>query len=173
MGTGRVMDIMDISNPQSPVKLGSVTLKGFVYSIDVSGNYAYTALYIHGLQVVDISNPASPTVVGAYDTPGYARDVQVVGSYAYIADFHKGLRILQPPLPPLKQLTWKTWEMSGGYLSPDRMPMRRVGTTGCGSSTYQPPLHPLKWDRPPSWTVVTFLCPGTMPMWQTAAMVSG
>jgi hypothetical protein len=99
MGNGRVLDILDISNPQSPAKLGSITLEGFVYSIDVSGNYAYVTHQLEGLEVVDISNPASPTMVGAYDTPGYARDVQVVGSYAYIADFYKGLRILDISTP--------------------------------------------------------------------------
>ncbi len=57
----------------------------------VSGNYAYVADGLAGLQVIDVSNPANPQRVGGYDTSGYAHGVAVSGNYAYVADDYGGL----------------------------------------------------------------------------------
>jgi hypothetical protein len=94
VGTGRVIDILDVIYPSSPVKLGSAVLKGWAYSIFVEGNYACAAMLQKGIQVVDISNPASPVVMGAFDTGGIAWEVYVANSYAYVADDLQGLRIV-------------------------------------------------------------------------------
>ncbi len=87
VGTGRMMDILDVSDPATPVKLGSVTLRGLVRSIYVDGNYAYTGESKMGFQVIDVSDPSSPFIVGSLDTPGCARNVYVDGTYAYVADY--------------------------------------------------------------------------------------
>jgi hypothetical protein len=94
IGNGPAMDILDISNPNTPARVGRFITQGMVRDICVSGNYAYIANYDKGLRVIDISNPAAPTEAGFYDTPGYAYGVDVSGGYAYVADDHYGLRII-------------------------------------------------------------------------------
>ena len=99
MGSGRTMIIHDTSIPTAPQKMGSVTLDTFIYSIYVSGDYAYAAIWDKGLQVVDVSDPYHPRVLGICDTPGIAREVYVQGIYAYVADYDKGLRIIDVSNP--------------------------------------------------------------------------
>ena len=66
--------------------LGSYDTKGFAYAVYISGNKAYVADFMFGLQIIDISNPKAPVLLGSYDTPGYAQGVYVSGNTAYVAD---------------------------------------------------------------------------------------
>ena len=54
--------------------------RGNAIGVTVSGNYAYVAHGVWGLQVIDVSDPANPRRVGGYDTSGYARGVAVSGN---------------------------------------------------------------------------------------------
>jgi hypothetical protein len=67
--------VIDISNPASPVILGSISTPGIAYGVAVAGSYAYVADGSGGLQVVNIADPASPAIVGSVNTPGSAQDV--------------------------------------------------------------------------------------------------
>lgn len=80
----RVMDIVDISNPTNPTRLGRYDDWGL--GIDVVDNIAYVAG--NGLQLIDVSNPADPTLIGKYEMEGNAYDVVVVGNIAYVASEH-------------------------------------------------------------------------------------
>ena len=80
------LQIIDISNPASPSRVGSYDTPGYACGVAISGSYAYVADGGSGLQIIDISNPASPSLVGTYNTPDYARGVAISGSYAYVAD---------------------------------------------------------------------------------------
>ncbi|MRR29140.1 hypothetical protein EG834_02100, partial [bacterium] len=51
------LKVVDVSNPAAPAILGSLPMAN-AQSLDVAGNYAYTASGSSGLQVVDVSNPA-------------------------------------------------------------------------------------------------------------------
>jgi len=77
--------IIDVSNPASPVIVGSLDTTGSSIHVYVSGKYAYLADWLPGLEVIDISNPTSPVLVGSIDT-GEASGVYVVDNYAYVAD---------------------------------------------------------------------------------------
>jgi len=85
------LQVIDISNPLSPVLKTSCSTPSFARGIAVSGSYAYVADWYAGLQIIDISNPFSPFIAGACDTQGTARDVSVSGNYAYLADGDNGL----------------------------------------------------------------------------------
>ena len=74
--------------------LGSCDTKGFAYAVYISGNKAYVADFICGLQIIDISNPKAPALLGSYDTPGGAKGVYVSGNTAYVADGASGLQII-------------------------------------------------------------------------------
>lgn len=91
--------ILDISNPSSPILLGSCYIPGGAGGLSVSGDYAYVASYSSGLTVVDISISSAPEVVGNYDTVGSVNKVSIVGDYAYIADHNNGLVILDISTP--------------------------------------------------------------------------
>ncbi len=91
------LQIIDVSNPASPMRLGGYDTSGFGYarSMAVSGSIAYvTDPLAMLLQIIDVSNPASPVRLGGYDTSGFVGGVAVSGSLAYVADADAGLQIL-------------------------------------------------------------------------------
>ncbi len=88
-----VMEIVDISNPLNPHKVGDYSVQGDV--VAVSGNYAYVAARDSGLKIVDVSNPAQPAGVYSYGTgTDYVKSVFISGNYAYLAELSNGLHIL-------------------------------------------------------------------------------
>lgn len=86
--------VIDISNPESPVIVGSVERPLGAQDVYVAEGYAYLAAYENGLQIIDITNPQNPVLVSSVDTPGKATDVYVSGSYAYVADNESGLQVI-------------------------------------------------------------------------------
>jgi hypothetical protein len=62
--------------------------------VTVSGNYAYVADGLGGLQIIDISDPTASSKVGFYDTPGWASDAVVEENYVHIADGDSGVLTL-------------------------------------------------------------------------------
>lgn len=82
-------EIYDVTNPASPVFLGSTTPPYMVSDMTISGNYAYVvgqydSLPYKNLFVINISNPANPTLAGDLFIAGQLRSVKVSGNYAYI-----------------------------------------------------------------------------------------
>ena len=106
-------EIIDVSNPSNPFKVGSCYIPSYVFGVYVSGNYAYTAAYEAGLRIIDISDPTSPFVVGYYDTIGnYDYEVYVLGNYAYVADFGGYFRVIDisdPTMPSQVGLRDNIW----------------------------------------------------------------
>ena len=66
------LQVIDVSNPANPQRVGGYDTSGDAQGVAVSGNYAYVADGGAGLQVIDVSNPANPQRVGGYDTSGSA-----------------------------------------------------------------------------------------------------
>lgn len=94
------LEILDISNPTSPVHVGKISdsLMGNASTVFVSGKYAYVTSQLGGdnnaggLSVIDISNPASPVKVGDFQNGinGVVNfteptSLYVSGKYAYVA----------------------------------------------------------------------------------------
>jgi|GEM_PF-2316394 len=99
------LQIIDVSQPDRPLVVGSYDTPGWACGVQVQGNYAYIADGYCGLAIIDVSQPDQPLMVGSYDTSGYAYGVFVRGSYAYVADDRCGLQIIdisQPDRPTLK-----------------------------------------------------------------------
>ncbi len=88
------LQVIDVSDPGSPVILGSVDTPGFARGVAVSGPVAYVADTAFGLQVIDVSDPESPVILGSVDTPGQATEVAVSGNVAYVADGASGLSVI-------------------------------------------------------------------------------
>ena len=136
IGNGGAMEILDVSNPASPVYLGQVVTPSVISGIFVSGTYAYVADGWEGLRVIDVSNPTAPVEVGFYDTGWYAWDVYVSGSYAYVADWLDGLRGIDvsDPTAPLEVGFFDTGGMLGTCMFPAATPMWPMGGMVFGSS---------------------------------------
>jgi hypothetical protein len=125
---GSEFRVVDVSNPASPVVVGTYTLQEGGQGVYVSGNYAYVATCNSGLLVLDVSNPANPTKVGEYNTLGCAKDVRVAGNYIYLADSDNGLVIVRPTALQVSP-TAVTWlAQVGGANLPARTV--NVGSTG-------------------------------------------
>jgi len=86
--SGTSLNIVNVTNPVSPVLTARFALAGYGEGVAVSGNYAYVAAGGAGLQVVDISNPANPTSVAtiAGAGSGYAEGVNLNPPYAILAN---------------------------------------------------------------------------------------
>jgi hypothetical protein len=52
--------VIGVRNPASSERVGGYDTSGDAFGVAVSGNYAYVADELDGLQVIDISNPANP-----------------------------------------------------------------------------------------------------------------
>jgi hypothetical protein len=77
--------IIDISEPKSPVVVGSYSLGG-AKTVAVAGKYAYVGDTSTGLKIIDVSNPVAPTLVGTYSMAG-TFGIALSGKYAYVSDF--------------------------------------------------------------------------------------
>ncbi len=86
---------IDITNPESPVVVGSVDTRGSARAVTVAGNHLYVAEEDEGLEIMDITNPGHPHVAGSVETPGEAYSVAVAGNYAYVADYGGGLQVVR------------------------------------------------------------------------------
>jgi len=98
--------VLDVTNPASPVEVGSLVFDADAEAVDVDGPTAYLAVLSAGLQIVDVSDPSSPTVIGGLDTPGSAIDVAISPGLAYIADYPEGLRVIDVSDPTAPQELW-------------------------------------------------------------------
>jgi len=95
---GGHLTVINISNPEKPVVLGSFTdtssLRG-ADSVYVSGKYAYVTAYsTDTLAIIDISNPFAPSLAGKIVNGAgataldYPFKVYVVGDYAYVPSYN-------------------------------------------------------------------------------------
>jgi hypothetical protein len=81
------LQIIDVSNPDSPASVGSIGTGTSPYSVYVQGRYAYVVNAVSNtLQIFDVSNPASPTSVGSASTGSNPDSVYVQGRYAYVVN---------------------------------------------------------------------------------------
>lgn len=88
------LQIVDISTPSNPVRVGGIATEGTAFDLQVQGNVAYVADGDAGLQVIDVSTPSAPVRLGRYAAPGFARDIKVVENLAYIAAPPTGVQIV-------------------------------------------------------------------------------
>jgi hypothetical protein len=81
--------ILDFSDPNNPVEIGSLDTHVPAEGIEVVGGFAYITDRAAGggkLRIVDVSNPRAPVEVGAFTAAFRPMSVAVSGGYAYLAD---------------------------------------------------------------------------------------
>jgi len=94
IGNGSVLEVLDISIPGSPVKVGEFITESRIYDIHVSDNYACIANWSDGFKIIDVSDPAAPTEAASMNFEGQCWKVSVFDSFAYVGNDTLGLRII-------------------------------------------------------------------------------
>lgn len=80
--------VFDISNPTSPVQIGSTTnIQDFAHSVAVRGNYAFATGYPK-LQIYDVSNPNAPHKIGSVSGGSFGgpATIDIVGNTAFVGE---------------------------------------------------------------------------------------
>jgi len=88
------LEILDVSNPARPVRVGGCDVGVEAIAIRVAGRYAYLVggNYQHNtnapgwLEIIDVLDPSRPVRVGGIQTPGRGLAVRLKGSLAYVAE---------------------------------------------------------------------------------------
>lgn len=95
--------ILDISNPASPVEVGSIhDFENTVHNLYIIDNYAYTSFYNAGLRIYNVTNPIKPELVYDHDTNETFQGTGAFGVYPFspngyisVSDWDKGLFIFR------------------------------------------------------------------------------
>lgn len=88
------LQIVDVSNPASPVSLGTFDSAGMAMDIQLIGSRGYLADGDQGFAILDLTNPSNPTLLGAYNPGVFCVSAKVVGNRAYLACGDAGLHIV-------------------------------------------------------------------------------
>ncbi|MFH1170763.1 MAG: tail fiber domain-containing protein [Candidatus Vogelbacteria bacterium] len=82
------LEIYDVSNPTSPVIVGTLSLgTDDPTDIVVSGRYAYVISNgANDLKIIDVSNPVAPTLTKSFGIGQQPSDLTIAGRYAYVVD---------------------------------------------------------------------------------------
>ena len=121
------MQVIDIHDPSSPFRLGSVPSHSYDEGVHEFGLHYICMADGTTLRFVDVRDPDSPVEVSHYDQAGWAFDVDIVGRYAYVAVSRNGLCVMDvsDPSDPIQvghydpQLgagaSWQTVKKQGNY----------------------------------------------------------
>jgi hypothetical protein len=91
------LEILDVSNPKSPIKLGTLDFtqgrgrqagEGVANDVAVSGNIAYVVLAKLGLAIIDVSNPTNPVLLTTFKPSEMLKPGSIIvdKGFAYVGD---------------------------------------------------------------------------------------
>jgi hypothetical protein len=86
--------VVDVSDADQPVLVGTVDTPGSAYNLQVAGSYLYVADGSAGLSIFDLSTPHQPALRATHQTQGAALQLHVVDGRAYLAEGDHGVSIL-------------------------------------------------------------------------------
>jgi hypothetical protein len=98
----RSLLVVDISDPEFPLVVGSVSPEPGVDSLAFHEQYIY-AIGNGGMLVLDVSQPEAPQMVAFLELPHHCRGITVSDDHAYISNYELGLLVadVTSPLDPL------------------------------------------------------------------------
>jgi len=100
--TSQGLSVIDASNPDAPVAVKSIPLRGDAVDSNLNGNLLAIAEGPAGLELFDVSDPISPVDAGSYDAVYLSFVVKVVDHTAYVTTsdgFLKSIDISNPAYP--------------------------------------------------------------------------
>jgi hypothetical protein len=112
------IEVIDVTDPVSPVEAGSFYFNNKIYDFCVSGSSVYVTDYNGCLHVVDASDPLRMYEIGRYYVPESTIDICVEGDLAFLATEDYGLVILDIS-DPLSIYATDNYFVSGAALSLD------------------------------------------------------
>lgn len=101
------LEIINISDPANPVKVGRYRTGIAPMWLDIQGDYAFMANIFRGFQVIDISNPEAPTLVTTDDTVSRLNDIVIRDNLAFVSSEKEGLAIFDISNPEAPRLVGK------------------------------------------------------------------
>jgi len=102
------LQIIDISNPDSPTLVGQIFLQGYCRDMCVADGYVYLADSEAGIRIIDVHDPANPAILTAVEIPSYARGVCIGRNYIYATNSTNNLFIINvtDPANPVVENTF-------------------------------------------------------------------
>src|SRR5262249_45850081 len=85
------LEIVDVGSPTNPVLVGTYNSGGNAFDVKVSGNRAYVADTLAGLQIIDISDPANMVRTGQITNRCYG--VTICETNLILASESEGINI--------------------------------------------------------------------------------
>jgi len=113
--------VVDVSNPLSPLQVGSCHEPGYAYDVAISGQYVYASSPFLALESINVESPSNPTPASYYSDPGIISDIVVEGDYAYVAsgDRFRIVDVSDPAIPEEvgqdQQVTTYYLDVEGDY----------------------------------------------------------
>lgn len=119
-GTGKSLEIIDISDPSNPLFVGNYDASIHVWDVSVNSGYAYIAAG-GNMDVIDISDPTDPIFVTRQPYQESPGNLFISGNYLYATEFY-GFEIfdISDPENPVSiffdviQISWDV-HVSGNY----------------------------------------------------------
>ena len=82
----KILRILDFTNPDRMVELGSMSVEGDILNLLVQDDYAYISTRSEGVIIADVSQPHNPQIVAQHRTQYPVFDVMIRGLDAYILE---------------------------------------------------------------------------------------
>lgn len=153
-----LINILDVSNPSAPSRVGHFASAFNVTDIQVIGSVIYAAEY-SGLRVISASNPVTPTQISFYPLTEGVISLSVEGDHAYVLDRWDGIQIIDvgdPTMPIFKGSYTSGFEAFG--IAVELQNTYIVGQTGLHIINIANPSSPTRaggYDMPGTVTDVS------------------
>ncbi len=88
------LNIFDVSDPASPLRLGTYEFPTRIFGFRVIDSLVYVAAGVFGLGILDVSDAGAVRLLGSFKTPGQAKSVAVSSTTAVVADHLEGIVVV-------------------------------------------------------------------------------
>ena len=88
------LNIFDVSDPASPLRLGTYEFPTRIFGFRVIDSLVYVAAGVFGLGILDVSDAGAVRLLGSFKTPGQAKSVAVSSTTALVADHLEGIVVV-------------------------------------------------------------------------------
>lgn len=102
------LEIINISDPQHPVKIASFKTAGIAKDVCIYKNHAYVAIGPNGVDIIYVGEPKNPWRASTIDPPGYIIEIELRSNVLYVATNFDGLYLFEvtDPAKPLLMSHW-------------------------------------------------------------------
>lgn len=93
-------EIVNISNPASPVYVSTYNTPGSCYDLKIGGDIAYIADGTSGVCAVNVGNPLQPELLSTENTESDVRGIDYSPNYMFTAEYNLGAEVFNLFNPP-------------------------------------------------------------------------